>query len=478
MSAAAAAATPESGSSGLLQLNGHPAGLPTAALIEGHQTAVSLLQKLQATVQATVSTASEAGGASQEKKPEQQRRELQQLADGLPGILHKLHAITATGGALAAAAGQQQGETQEEKQQGEQLEAQQHQQGEQQQQQQGEQEQEQRGKQQQEQEQEEGAAAAAAARGGGGGRYSAAAIMRLIKQEPGLADTAAVAAAAGEQPPQVQQQQQAAAAAAAAAGYELSNMPGAAALALLREATAAGFLFPCEQQMGYFVLADAPFAAGELLQLYQDNLAPSFVATRAIGRGNRSGVIREAQMGVPVKHSRFQHQYPRLAPGMLALRDAVPQLEARRPRPQHKRHKAAASGSSQKTDAAEAAALQTPAAARLLLALRALKRWEAQRITQPALPALLQLLLFGGPRRADPDDEVPEVVSLVSDEEDERLDQQLLEGDEEVVVAKVVQPKAVQRRGSGDSGSGGGGGGGDEGARAGGHVRVKRERGA
>ena len=63
--------------------------------------------------------------------------------------------------------------------------------------------------------------------------------------------------------------------------------------------------------------------------------------------------------------------------------------------------------------------------------------FENKPVQEKQLP--LQLLLFGGPMPVQ--EGVVEEVSLLSDDEDEQLTAQLLQGDEELLIAKVVQPR-------------------------------------
>lgn len=170
-------------------------------------------------------------------------------------------------------------------------------------------------------------------------------------------------------------------------------------------------------------------------------------------------------MTVPLGHSRVQHVYASLAPGFDKLVAALPEqqcqllLAQQQQQPAQKKRKVSSSGSSA---AAAGDALSEPsdAATRLLLALRCLLRWEGRRLQEQELPLLLQLLLFGGPAPAV--EGVVECVDLVSDEEDESRNRQLVQGEEDMLVTKVVEPKEV-----GSSGGASGGGG---------RVRVKQER--
>lgn len=87
------------------------------------------------------------------------------------------------------------------------------------------------------------------------------------------------------------------------------------------------------------------------------------------------------------------------------------------------------------------------AARRLLLALQCLVRWEGMRLQDQELPLLLQLLLFGGPATAV--DGVIECIDLVSVEQDASLNRQLLQGEDELLIAREVQPmESLQQAGS------------------------------
>mgnify|MGYP001807810047 CR=1 FL=1 len=81
----------------------------------------------------------------------------------------------------------------------------------------------------------------------------------------------------------------------------------------------------------------------------------------------------------------------------------------------------------------------TDPARRLLLALRSLVRWWGKGQQEQQLPLLLQLLLFGHPA---PDVEgVVECFEISSDGEDESLNRQLMQGEEEVIVTRELQPR-------------------------------------
>ena len=77
-----------------------------------------------------------------------------------------------------------------------------------------------------------------------------------------------------------------------------------------------------------------------------------------------------------------------------------------------------------------------PVTRRLLLALQCLLRWEGRRLQDQELPLLLQLLLFGGPARGV--DGVVECIDLVSDQEDESLNRQLMQGEDEMLITREV----------------------------------------
>jgi hypothetical protein len=205
-------------------------------------------------------------------------------------------------------------------------------------------------------------------------RYSIAAVLRSIKVEPGTSiDPAAAAAAGGDGTREYWHTavQQPLAAAGATEGPQ--------ALRLLQEAKEAGFLYlPNEQQMDYFLLADQPYDDAQLQELDTAQLAPQ-LATRSIGRINRSGAIREAVMTVPMGKSHVQHVYPALAPGFENLIAALPeqqrqlllQQQQQQQQPTQKKRKLNDSSS---TSAAAAACDPTDAAMLLLQALRRLVR--------------------------------------------------------------------------------------------------------
>ena len=350
---------------------------------------------------------------------------------------------------------QEQEQRQEHAQQQLEQEPQPHQQEQQQQQQQPQQEQESQGEQQGD---------AARQNPPAGRRYSVAAILRSIKLEPGTGGAAAAGAAVGAGD---------GGGVGSSGGGESSAavaFPGPQTLALLQQAVAAGLGFPDKQQMDYFLLADDPFDGGQLLELFTAHLAPQLV-TRSVGRTNRSGAVREAVMTVPLGHSRVQHVYSSLAPGFEQLTAALPEqqhlllLQQQQQPPAQKKRKLNNGSAS----AAAAAAIEpTDAARRLLVALRCLLFWEGRRLQEQQLPLLLQLLLFGGPTPVA--EGVVECVDLVSDEEDESLNRQLMQGEDELLIAKEVQPRGQQA--SSREGEGGGG------SRGGlGRVRVKREPG-
>jgi hypothetical protein len=170
-----------------------------------------------------------------------------------------------------------------------------------------------------------------------------------------------------------------------------------------------------------------------------------------------------------------QHVYPSLAPGFEQLTQQLSEAEQQLLREQQQQQPGAKKRrrSSSSSDTATAV-LEAPsdAARRLLLAVRCLLCWEGRRLQDQGLPLLLQLLMFGGPAPAA--DGVVECVDLVSDEEEESLNRQLMEGDAELVVVREVQHKEQQQQaGSGLAAEESIGGS----SSSGGGVRVKRERG-
>jgi hypothetical protein len=159
-----------------------------------------------------------------------------------------------------------------------------------------------------------------------------------------------------------------------------------------------------------------------------------------------------------------QQAYPSLAPGFHSLIAALSEqqrqllLQQQQQQPAPKRRKLS-SGSP--ATAAAAALEPTDATMRLLLALRCLLRWQNTRRQGEELPLLLHLLLFGGPVPAV--EGVVESIDLVSDEEDESLNRQLMRGDAGKLIAREVQPReslqqqqagSPEEEGSGGSGSG------------------------
>lgn len=179
---------------------------------------------------------------------------------------------------------------------------------------------------------------------------------------------------------------------------------------------------PNQQQMVYFDLADIPFSAAELRALHEARLQP-YIAERLSAAVNRSGRCREQLVQVAVKQCRMEVHYPQLAPAILQLRDAVPGLLQQ-----------------QQGKGAKVPALKdSQAAKQLLLVLRCLQEWEKQRSAQPQVPLLLQLLL--GVEADAVQAEVVEVVDLLSDEEDEQVEQQMLASGADMVLTKDVQGK-------------------------------------
>jgi hypothetical protein len=223
-------------------------------------------------------------------------------------------------------------------------------------------------------------------------------------------------------------------------------MPGPEAVRLLREARAAGFKYlPNQQQMDYFFLADQPLDGSELLQLYTSHLAP-LIATRHTGSmGSRSGAGREAEAFKAMGHSRVQQVCPSLAPGFDNLIAALSEQQQQQlQQPAQKKRKVSSRSTTAAVAAVAAAIEPMDAAKRLLLALRSLVRWWSKGQQEQQLPLLMQLLLFGHPA-ADVEG-VVECIDLVSDGEDESLNRQLMQGEEEVIVTREVQPREQRQR--------------------------------
>jgi hypothetical protein len=214
---------------------------------------------------------------------------------------------------------------------------------------------------------------------------------------------------------------------------------GPAARHLLDEALACGFPLPDEQQRHYFLLADQPFDAGELLSLHELKCS-SMVATRfTSSERTRGGTTRDSFVCVRLGVSYVEHQYsseafPGFAAALLQLRDAVPGLADGTWDPS-----AAAAAAAAEAEAAAASSAVTPAAGaaaaaaarKLLLVLRCLREWEGKRVQQPKVPALLQLLLlFGEPRscRCQAAADVIEVIDLVQQEEEEEANREMVAG--------------------------------------------------
>jgi hypothetical protein len=245
---------------------------------------------------------------------------------------------------------------------------------------------------------------------------------------------------------------------------------GPAARQLLAKANACGFPWPDEAQRQYFLLADLPFNAEELLSLHQKKCG-SFIATRFISseptrRGTVRDSMRQVQLGVSyVEHKYSRESFPGLAERLLQLRDAVPGLAQGTWEPQTVAAgaaagspaaaaaggcstavaegvpvAAAAAGGGSASAAAGcmsaavapagsgSAAVSDGAANKLLLTLRCLEQWEGNSNRQPQPPAVLQLLLFGAPRSCCPPSGVIEVVDLTQQEEEEEAAREMEAG--------------------------------------------------
>jgi hypothetical protein len=177
---------------------------------------------------------------------------------------------------------------------------------------------------------------------------------------------------------------------------------------------------PNQQQRQYFQLADLPFKAADLVDLYKQFLVPDKTSRTTAGPDDTSSSGRQTRKAKKV--TLVEKQYLQLAPGLLQLRDAVPVFR------QHGVSHIPAS-----------AVTQTPASTRLLLALRCLRDWQAKVHLpgQQEVPMLLRLLAgqHSGAAAAavvaagDDDGGVVECVDLVSDEEEEGGQQQHLTED-------------------------------------------------
>jgi hypothetical protein len=200
----------------------------------------------------------------------------------------------------------------------------------------------------------------------------------------------------------------------------------------------AGFYFPNEQQLDYYMLADLPFSATELQQLHSHYLAP-WLASRSVANSNRGRAVRESVVTVPKPKGRIETQYTAAVSGpVVQMADAVPELSQQQQQQQQQPSKKKQKVS--EGQGGESSIVQSAAASKLLLVLRCFQLWESRQVQEKELPQLLQLLLHGQPAAAAAE-AVIEVVDLVSDDENGQLDRQLLEGGEEVLLTKEVVPK-------------------------------------
>jgi hypothetical protein len=228
---------------------------------------------------------------------------------------------------------------------------------------------------------------------------------------------------------------------------------------------------PNEQQQEYFMLADQPFDGPELLQLYRKHLAPKpEIRYRVL----RNGAVAERETGL-LGPSHVERAYPALAPGFKQLVADVENSQQQQQQGNKKRQRSSCEVAIEAAAAAAATEEPSDAARVLLLALRCLLHWEGQLHRQPALPLLLQLLLFGGPAPAV--EGVVECIDLAACENDEALNMQLMQQGAELLLVKEVLPKQQQQQqqdGSDSSGETGGGGSSSRG-RDSGRASVKQE---
>jgi hypothetical protein len=160
-----------------------------------------------------------------------------------------------------------------------------------------------------------------------------------------------------------------------------------------------------DDQRKYWALADLPFDLDEYKYLVEHYLT-SYVASRSISRATRSGRLRESIRSIPVKELRIEKHYPRLAPALLRLHDAVKSEQQQGQQEQQQQ------GGSK-------------AEKNLLHVLRCLCLWSQHQATEPQLPSVLQCIAakLAGKDAEDPS-EVVEVLDLCEEEADEAAQDQ------------------------------------------------------
>jgi hypothetical protein len=254
------------------------------------------------------------------------------------------------------------------------------------------------------------------------GRSRSAAVLRAIKAEGAAAVVRCTYNRRGLSEEQQQQEEDAGG----------CNLPlGRAAARLLHDHLSKKLLpgLPNEQQLQYYMLADEPFSAAELVQLHSSYLAPKTVRTVPTDTGGAASSSRETRRAS--KSTRAEQQFPSgLARGLLRLRDAVYVFK-------HTTSTAAIPAS---------AVPQNPAASKLLLALRCMHEWEGRMVQQQEPPMLLQLLLLGKLQGGGGEGDVVEIIDLAEGEErqEEQQRQQQLFEDSGADCAVVHVKQAVQ----------------------------------
>lgn len=216
-----------------------------------------------------------------------------------------------------------------------------------------------------------------------------------------------------------------------------------------------------EEQLQYYRLADKPFSAAELVQLHSSYLTPKTVRTVQADSGAANSTTDSSSSSRVLRHARkstrAEQQFPRLAPGLLRLRDAVYVFK----------HTTSTAG------IPSSAVPQNAATRQLLLALRCLQDWEGRMLQHQEAPKLLQLLLLGKLLGGGGEGEVVEAVDLAAaDTREQELQRQQQLFEEIGADCMVVHVKEGQAAMQGSAAAGD--------AVAGGQAlaAIKRERGA